>query len=105
MECTCPFCPLVKANVQICNYEVCIGHDKQTDTYHIGIAASNPDMGALTNHLTTLALIARNNYKVKPGESVHKEKPGEFEFTVFRKSKCQFTVCFHTEYEPAPIHR
>lgn len=99
MECTCPFCPLVKANVQICNYEVCIRYNKHTDAYRIAVAKTNPDMGSLKVHLTTLALIARNVYKVKPGESVHKEKSGEFEFTVFRRTKYEFVVCFHTERE------
>jgi hypothetical protein len=96
MECaTCPFCPLVKANVQICNYELSILVDKKTHQCYVGLAKSNPEMGCLTKDLITIAFLARNNYKLKPGKSVHKEVLGEYEFTVFRKNKDEYKVCFH----------
>jgi hypothetical protein len=89
-------CPLVKANVQICNYEVSLLYDRATHQLHGGTARSNPDMGVLTQHIITLAVIARNNHKLKPGHTIDIKQPGEFEYSVTRKNKHEFSVCFHT---------
>lgn len=101
-ECDCPYCPLIKDNVQVCDVYIKMFDDGE----HLGHAIKcRSELKKFSEDFFTLALYARNNCKLKLGDSIDISRKGcscnvhHFENDIFK-------VCFHTLHEatdPIPI--
>jgi hypothetical protein len=94
IECDCPICPLVAANIQVCDIIIKF---RPTD---IRLHCSDDDAEKITGlhiHFVMLAGTARNNYKLKKGECWSEEERSDCEFHIECLRKNQFKVCFHAK--------
>ena len=94
VECDCPICPLVAANIQVCDVVVKI---KDTGCVLECCDKDEEKIAGLHHHFMVLAATARNNFKLKKGESWDEERRSDCEFYVKCLRKNQYKVCFHTK--------
>ena len=90
IECDCPFCPLKKANTQVCDFIVHF----DTKNERIGSLYNGKITDEEKKALTTLAIIGRNNWKLKIGSSDTVKMPN-YTFSVARTRRDIYKVCFH----------
>jgi hypothetical protein len=91
LECDCPYCPLIAADVQACNVYV-----KMFDDGHqLGHAIQCPKhLKKFSEDFFTLALYARNNCKLKIGNAIDISREG-CKCNVEHVEKDIFMICFH----------
>jgi hypothetical protein len=89
-------CPLVAANTQVCDIVVEFtksGYRLWSSDKDLVLAQRN-----LHDHFMTLALTARNNHKLKKGQSWSQDN-SEYTLCVECLRKNKFKICFHTTPE------
>ena len=97
--CNCPICPLVTANAQVCNVKITFTKDgyRFQATREDGIT---DELLRHQNDFMILAATARNNYKLKKGQTWDEETRNDCEFHIECLRKNQFKVCFHAKKKP-----
>jgi hypothetical protein len=98
MTCSCPFCPLVEANIQVC--DVLVSFKK--DGCSVSIPAALGATQEIADCFNTIAKWARYNQSLtKVGTSVEMEDlKMTLNVAVVRKNI--YKVCFHAKATPAP---
>ena len=90
VECTCPYCPLVENNVQVCNVIVRLLKDNW-------YCSNLPDeYKHIAHNFMVLSLYHKNNLKLKKGYS-HTIEKDDYHYTVERIGNTAFKVCFHAK--------
>ena len=92
-QCKCPFCPLMNANVQVCDVLIKIVTE-DAKRMNWGIRCDE-ELKCFKNEFYTLALYARNNCKLKVGNSIDLSRPG-LSCNVNHLEKNIYKICFHT---------
>ena len=92
-ECGCPFCPLIKANVQTCDVLVVLKSHEHSQVL------CDDSLGPLAEHFHTLMRYCRNNCKQKVGTSIDLSQT-EYSCNVYRLKYDTFKICFHTLNAP-----
>ena len=92
-ECDCPFCPLVKANVQTC--DVLVKVDDDGENLSLGGITCTPDLVALRRHFFVISVVARNNHKLPRGYSIDFGLENKYSCNVFRQTNDTYKICFH----------
>lgn len=105
-NCDCPFCPLVKANLQTCDLFVKIDDDGENLSCG-GISDEN--YTHLSHHLFILSVLARNNAKLPIGKhlDLSDKENNRYSCWVFRPYDDIFSICFHTlhgDTDPMPLN-
>jgi len=93
VECDCPFCPLVKRNVQVC--DIIVRFPTTTTVEFKGIP---DDLWDLRGNFCTIALFARNNLrlKAKVGHCRTLDR-SDYICNVVCLTKNVYKVCFHAK--------
>jgi hypothetical protein len=92
-ECNCPYCPLIQANVQVCDVYVKVFDDGEFLGFNIQCKKEHKQF---SQEFIDLAVYARNNYELKLGHSIDISKTG-CTCTVYHFQKDIFKVCFHSQ--------
>ena len=92
LECDCPFCPLEKANVNVCDIRISFP-TKDTVRY-----SDLQGYEQYENEFLKIVLWAKNNCKLRVGNT-QSGKGGRCNYTVECWAKNHFKLCFHTEPE------
>jgi hypothetical protein len=96
-ECYCPFCPLIAANLNVCDVMV-MDMGKENRIY-------GPDGRIpfeIGEHINDIILYCKKNQKQKVGESLDLSRPG-YTCNVARLKRGLFKFCFHTVPEENPL--
>ena len=89
LECDCPWCPLVKDNVQVCDVIVYLNTGRLTSFI--------PLSEEVRKHLFTISIWARNNQNLKKkGRNIVLNKD-DFDCCVECLKKDTYKVCFHAK--------
>jgi len=95
VECHCPICVLIKANVQVCDVKVACGKKTISTAYPAGkgyeVWATNWDVDMAIKMLVVTA----KDTKVPISSSYHLEKP-DFSINIYRESEMMYKFCFHS---------
>jgi len=95
IECNCPFCPLVKAGVQVCDVRVRLL--KTSYTINWNKVQDQEKYEILHDAFFVMALTARNNSKlVKPNTYLNYEDH-EKSWNIDCIGKNLYKVCFHSK--------
>ena len=92
-ECGCPFCPLIKANVQTCDVLVVLKPNDRSEVY------CSKELKPLGEHFNNIMRYCRNNCKQKINTSLDISQTG-CSCNVRRINRDTFKICFHTLNAP-----
>ena len=102
--CDCPFCPLVKANLQVCDLLIKI--DTDGDEFSFG-GISDENYIHLGEQLFILCAIARNNAKLPIGKHLDLSDDNKrYTCWVSQPEKDIYSICFHNleaDSDPQPL--
>ena len=88
--CECPFCPLVEANTQVCDFLVKFDDRKQ----NFSVSGGQNLTREQNLNLIKIAIIGRDNWKLKIGEVASKDTE-TFRYTIEHPRRNLYKVCFH----------
>lgn len=86
--CACPFCPMVKANLQVC--DVIITESKES----WNIRKTGEPMGDLGDAVILLVRFAKQEH-LPVGYSRCFDKSGEYTCNLYRTKRNEYKFCFH----------
>lgn len=96
--CSCPFCPLVAAQVQVCKVKVVFPAERTASFCPMKLVEDESLCDMVRHHLAIVALVAKNNQALSIGKSWNHETD-EFHLSVYRRNHRTFLVCFHAKVE------
>ena len=99
VECDCPFCPLIRANTQVCGVSVVFPANKSKCFTGEDVVRGSDIPCDLKRHLAIIVLMAKNNMNLKVGRWAS-DSCADYEFDVHRVRDRVFTICFHTKQNP-----
>jgi hypothetical protein len=94
MVCNCPFCPLISANIQVCDVKIKLpkkGSFSSTD-----VVLDDTIHPAYKIEIVNIILWVKNTIKVPIGMSNTIDRPDMY-CNVFRDRTNLFTFCFHAK--------
>jgi hypothetical protein len=103
-NCTCPICPLVAANVQICDAIISVKREKREGQTGYDLYSREKILSQIVKHCLTRMI---HDLRERGGDLVVGQRGcygnDEWEATITRTDELDYTLCFHTKHDGSVV--